>query len=431
MINIPHTSKKRILIIGGGFAGLALARNLAKSNFQVVLIDKNNYYQFQPLFYQVATAGLEPSAIAFPFRKVFQSQKNVHIRVAEVVKINTTNNEIETSIGNVTYDYLVIAIGTDTNYFGMENMKKFALPMKSVSDALFIRNKLLQNFENALATTDQNEREGLLNMVIVGGGPTGVEVAGSLAEMKTHILPKDYPELDFKQMQIHLLEASAKVLNVMSEEASLHSKLFLEKLGVQVSLNTTVNDYDGTYVYLGSGEKIRTTTLIWAAGVTGNKIAGLNPEVIGRGNRLKVDRYSKVIGYENIFAIGDIAFMTEEKYPNGHPQLAQPAMQQANLLAKNFRRQSRSLVIQPFSYTNLGSMATIGRDLAVADLPFMKLNGFIAWLIWMFVHLMGILGVKNKVFIFINWCWSYFTYDQSLRLMIKPKVQDLSVQTKS
>lgn len=421
MINIPFTSQKRLVIIGGGFGGLNLARNLADSNIQLVLIDKNNYHQFQPLFYQVATAGLEPSSIAFPFRKVFQSQKNIHIRMAEVVKINAGKNEIETNIGNVSYDYLVIAIGTDTNFFGMANMKKFALPMKSVSDALFIRNTILQNFENALATTDANEREGLLNIVIVGGGPTGVEVAGSLAEMKTHILPKDYPDLDFKQMQIHLLEASAKVLNVMSEEASVKSKLFLEKLGVQVSVDTKVNDYDGTYVYLGNGEKIRTTTLIWAAGVAGNKIEGLNPEVIGKSNRIKVDRYCKVLGYENVFAIGDIALMTEDKFPNGHPQLAQPAMQQANLLAQNFKRTSRSLIIQPFSYKDLGSMATIGRNLAVADLPFIRLHGFIAWLIWMFVHLMGILGVKNKVFIFINWCWSYFTYDQSLRLIIKPK----------
>jgi NADH dehydrogenase len=340
--------------------------------------------------------------------------------MAEVKKINSERNEIETGIGNLNYDYLVMAIGADTNFFGLENIKKYALPMKSVAEALFIRNTILQNFEKLLDANDE-ERDELLNIVIVGGGPTGVEVAGSLSEMRSHILPKDYPDLDYDKMKIYLLEASEKLLNVMSEKSSEKSKIFLEKLGVKVMLNTKVNDYDGTFVHLGNGEKIKTKILIWAAGVSGNKIEGLKADVFVRGNRIKVDQYCKVEGYENIFAIGDIACMTEEKYPSGHPQLAQPAMQQADLLATNFKRKLHSLIIQPFTYKDLGSMATIGRNLAVVDLPFISFQGFFAWLIWMFIHLMAILGVKNKLFIFIDWCWSYFSYDSSLRLIIKPK----------
>ncbi len=430
MITIPASSKKRVVIIGGGFGGLALARKLSSSNFQIVLIDKNNYHQFQPLFYQVATAGLEPSAIAFPFRKVFQSQKDFHVRIAEVKGINAEANEIETNLGNLNYDYLVLALGADTNYFGMENIKKHALPMKSVADSLFIRNTVLQNFEKALDASSDEEKEALLSIVIVGGGPTGVELAGSLSEMKHYILPKDYPELDFTKMNIHLIEASPKLLNGMSEASSIKSKLFLEKLGVKVSVNTSVKDYDGNEVSLDLSPSpspkergIKTKIVIWAAGVTSNKIEGFKPEIYTRGNRIKVNGYSKIEGYETIFAIGDMAYMTEEKYPNGHPQIAQPAIQQASLLAENLKRQSKGLAMKCFAYKNLGSMATIGRNRAVVDLPFIRFQGFLAWLTWMFVHLMAILGVKNKVLILVNWVWNYFTYDQSLRLIIRSKEQ--------
>lgn len=419
--NIPHTGQKRVVIIGAGFGGLKLARKLANSPYQVVLIDKNNYHQFQPLFYQVATAGLEPSSISFPLRKVFQGVKNIHIRVAEVLKIDAESNQIITSLGEISYDHLVLGIGCDTNYFGMDNIKKYAIPMKSVSEALALRNRLLQNFEDALVDENPDDIEGLLNIVVVGGGPTGVEVSGTLAEMKNQILPKDYPELDFSKMNIYLLEASPRTLNVMSDASANKSKQYLEKLGVIVKTATQVKDFDGKHVYLGDGSTIRTNNLIWAAGVIGNKIEGLSADIYIRGNRIKVDRYNKVEGYDNVFAIGDIAFMTEEKYPNGHPQVAQPAMQQADNLAYNLKAHIKNKKLKPFSYTNLGSMATVGRNLAVVEFPFYKFQGFIAWLVWMFVHLMSIVGVKNRLLIFINWCWNYFTYDQSLRLILKAK----------
>ncbi len=421
--NITETSQKRIVIVGGGFGGLKIARELSNTDFQVVLIDKNNYHQFQPLFYQVATAGLEPSAIAFPFRKIFQKSKNVHIRVAEVSKIIPEQNCIETSIGIINYDELVIAIGADTNFFGNTQMMENAIPMKSVGEALGLRNTILQNYEDALITEDPEQRKGLMNIVVVGGGPTGVEVSGTLAEMKKIVLPKDYPELDFKMMQVHLLEGSPRVLNGMSDAASKKAKIYLEKLGVEVMLNARVKTYDGKNVFMEDGSSIRTDTLVWAAGVTGNKIEGLNPAAIAKANRIKVDRYNRVEGYTNIYAIGDIAWMTEEKYPNGHPQVAQVAIQEGGLLAKNLKNQLLGKPLKQFHYKDLGSMATVGRNKAVADLPRIKFQGFFAWLVWMFVHLMSIVGIKNKLIIFINWVWNYVTYDQSLRLIIKPKTR--------
>jgi NADH:ubiquinone reductase (H+-translocating) len=418
--NIADTNKKRVVIIGGGFGGLHLAKSLSNSDYQVVLIDKNNYHQFQPLFYQVATAGLEPSTISFPFRRLFQKSNNIHIRVAIVNSIDTINNCLYTSIGKVNFHYLVIAIGADTNFFGNEKMASLAIPMKSVSEALLLRNTILQNYEDAISEPDREKRKRLMNIVVVGGGPTGVEVSGTLAEMKKHILPKDYPELDFNMMQVYLLEGSPKVLNSMSEHASQKAHQYLNELGVNVFVNTRVTDYDGENVLLDGDKLIPTKTLVWAAGVTGNKIAGLNPEVIGRGNRIKVDRKNLVDGYQNIYAIGDIALMTEEKYPNGHPQVAQVAIQQAKLLGANLKGSERKEVMKDFSYKDLGSMATVGRNKAVADLPKIKFAGFFAWLIWMFIHLMSIMGGKNKLFAFINWAWSYVTFDQSLRLIIKP-----------
>ena len=421
-LNIPQTNQKRVIIIGAGFGGLQLAQSLAgKEDFQVVLIDKNNYHQFQPLFYQVATAGIEPSAISFPLRLAFHNYPNIHVRVASVTKIISESNTIETDLGDISYDFLVMAIGADTNFFGNQNIAEKALPMKSVGEALGLRNRLLESFEKALVSDNQEDRVGLLNIVVVGGGPTGVELSGTLAEMKKHVLPKDYPELDFELMQIYIVESGAELLGPMSKNAQTKSKEYLEQLGVNVMLNSRVSDFDGLYVHFADGSKIRTNNLVWAAGVKANAIEGINPSIIMRGGRMKVNNYSQVDGYQNIFALGDVALMTEEEFPNGHPQVAQPAIQQGKLLAKNLVSLIRGNQPKPFKYKDLGSMATVGRNLAVVDLPFLKFQGFLAWLTWMFVHLMAIVGVKNKVLIFINWLWNYVTYDQSLRLIIRAK----------
>jgi len=421
-LNIPDSQQKRILIAGGGFAGLKLATKLSDSNFQVVLIDKNNFHQFQPLFYQVATAGLEPSAISFPLRKIFQNSKNVFIRVAEITAINPENKEVETSIGTINYDILVLAMGVDTNFFGMKHIAKNAIPMKSVSEALSLRNKILQNFEDALIETDAEKLKALLTIVVVGGGPTGVEVSGTLAEMRKFILPKDYPELDFNKMNIYLLEAGGRLLSGMAEKSSVHAENYLHKLGVNVLCNAQVSDYDSDKVSIKDDIQIPARTLVWAAGVSGKQIVGLNPDLYIRGNRLKVNEFNQVESYENIYALGDIAYMTEGKYPNGHPQMAQPAIQQARLLARNLKRHLANKPMKPYHYFNKGTMATVGRNLAVVELPFVKFYGFFAWLTWMFVHLMAIVGVKNRLLVFINWFWNYITYDQSLRLIIKTNV---------
>ncbi len=421
-LNIPKTTQKRIIVIGAGFGGLQVAQSLAgNDDFQIVLIDKNNYHQFQPLFYQVATAGIEPSAISFPLRLAFHNHPNVHVRVASVTKIISENNTIETNLGEIQYDYLILAIGADTNFYGNKNIEEKALPMKSVGEALGLRNRLLENFEKALVSDNEEDKSGLLNIVVVGGGPTGVEVSGTLAEMKKHVLPKDYPELNFDLMQIYIVESGTELLGPMSKNAQVKSKEYLEQLGVKVMLDSRVSDFDGQYVYFADGSKIRTNNLVWAAGVKANSIEGINPSIIMRGGRMKVNSYSQVDGYENIFALGDVALMTEEKYPNGHPQVAQPAIQQGKLLAKNLINLIRGNELKAFKYRDLGSMATVGRNLAVVDLPFWKFQGFFAWLTWMFVHLMAIVGVKNKVLIFINWLWNYVTYDQSLRLIIRAK----------
>jgi NADH dehydrogenase len=419
--NLPETNQKRIVIIGGGFGGLKLARKLSNTDYQVILIDKNNYHQFQPLFYQVATAGLEPSSISFPFRKIFQKSTNVLIRVAEITRIVPEKNQLESNIGIINYDYLVIAIGADTNFFGNKQIMQHAIPMKSVGEALTLRNTILQNYENAVLVDDAAERQGLMNVVVVGGGPTGVEVSGTLAEMKNQVLPKDYPELDFKMMQVYLLEGSPKILGSFSEQASHKAKEYLLKLGVNLQCNARVKDYDGKIISLEDGSVIRTNTLVWAAGIIGNKLDGLNAQVIGKGNRIEVDRYNKVMGYANIYAIGDVAIMKEDAYPNGHPQVAQVAIQQGDLLATNFLSMIAGKSLKPFTYKDLGSMATIGRNKAVADLGKIKFQGFFAWMIWMFVHLMSIVGIKNRVVIFINWAWNYITFDQSLRLILKAK----------
>ncbi|MBV6438635.1 MAG: NAD(P)/FAD-dependent oxidoreductase [Haliscomenobacteraceae bacterium CHB4] len=422
--NIPDTGQKRIVIVGGGFGGLTLARKLSRSDFQVVLIDKNNYHQFQPLFYQVAMAGLEPSSIVFPFRKVFQKSKNVFVRVTKVLSVHPKENKITTTIGTLRYDYLVLAIGADTNWYGKERVRAHAIPMKSVSEALYLRNLIFEDYERAVTSEGYEQRQRYLDIVIVGGGPTGVEVAGSLAEMKRHIIAKDYNDLDSGEIDIHLVHGDKRLLNTMSEQASAKAETYLRELGVQLWLDKVVTDFDGEKVTINDGTVIRADKVIWAAGVTGNTIEGLPAEALTKGNRLKVNEINQVAGAQNIFAIGDIAYQTEEKWPGGHPQVAQVAIQQGALLTKNLLRLSKGKTPLPFRYRDLGSMATVGRHRAVVDLPFWRFQGAFAWFVWLFVHLFSILGMKNKLFIFLNWVWNYATYDQSLRLVIKPWRRD-------
>ncbi len=419
--NVPETDRERIVIIGAGFAGLELAKRLAKSKYQVVLLDKNNYHQFQPLFYQVAMAGLEPSSIVFPLRKMFQRNKHIHIRVTEVDRVDTEKQQIFTDIGYLNYDYLVLAIGAYTNFFGNESIAKKSISMKSVGEALYLRNEILSDYEKALITPDYDERQKLLDIVVVGGGPTGVEVCGSLAEMKMHVIPKDYPELNVSEIEIHLLQGGDSLLAGMSENASQGALDYLTELGVKVQLNTRVEDYDGEKVYIKGGQTIPTHKMIWAAGIVGNKIKGLPESCIQRGNRLAVNDYLEVEGVHRIFAVGDVAVLKSDEYPYGHPQVAQVAIQMGRFLAKNFDRQSKGKLREKFAYSDKGSMATVGRNKAVVDLPGWKFKGAFAWLVWLFVHLFSLVGFRNRFIVFFNWIVNYLTYDQSLRLIIRPK----------
>lgn len=412
--------QKRVVIVGAGFAGLTLAKKLSPKHFQVVLLDKNNYHQFQPLLYQVATAGLEPSSISFPLRKIFQKRKNVFIRIAEVESVDTENNFVQTSIGAINYNYLVLANGADTNYFGMEDLQQNAFSMKSVSEALLLRNTLLQNYEQALTSKNKEEKSALLNIVIVGGGPTGVELAGAIAEMKDKILPKDYPELNFGQMNIYLMEASPRLLNGMSEASGKKVEQYLSDLGVHVKTGVSVENYNGHAVLLGTNSTLYSRCLIWAAGVKGAALNGLPSASILANKRILVDDFNRIEGLQNVFAIGDVSLMKSGVYKKGHPQVAPVAMQQAGLLAKNLLNTQQQKELTPFVYKDKGSMATVGRNLAVAELGRLKMKGFFAWAVWMIVHLMSIIGVKNRLFILINWIWQYITYDQSLRLIIRP-----------
>ena len=413
----------KIIIVGAGFAGLRLARKLNnKPGFEVLLIDKFNYHQFQPLFYQVATAALDASNISFPLRKAFHESKNVRIRIEEVREIVPAQQKIITDTEELSYDYLVLALGADTNFFGNQNVATNAFPMKSTVEALQIRHRLVQNFEDALLTRDPLQVQKLLNIVIVGGGPTGVEVAGALAEMKKYVLPKDYPELDFKHMNIYLLEGGDRTLAAMSEQSSEDSCHYLRRLGVTVLTNSVVKDYNGEEVLLDSGKTIPAATVIWAAGIRGNVPQGVDPALVVRGNRIKVDRHNRMENSENIYVLGDLAYMETPKWPKGHPQVANVAITQADILAQNFRLMERKSNKRfEYEYFDKGSMATVGRNLAVVDLPKPKMHfrGLIAWLIWMGLHLFLILGVKNRLIVFINWIYSYFTYDQSLRLIFK------------
>lgn len=410
-------AKQKIIIVGGGFGGIQLARELDKRLFDVLLIDKINHHQFQPLFYQVATSQIEPANISFPFRHIFKNKSNVLIRLAEVTRIHPEQNKITTTIGDFEYDYLVIAIGCKTNFFNNKKICQHSFTLKTTYDAIKIRNHILQTFENIISAKE-TEKEALRNLVIVGAGPTGVELAGAFAEIKKNILPKDYPRIDFSKFKISLIEGTQNTLNNMSFKASHASREYLENMGVQLLTETFVTDYDGSMLKLSSGKQIHTKTVIWAAGVIANQIEGLSSKSITKGNRLIVNRQNRVINSDNIYAIGDIAYMETPKYPKGHPQVANVAINQALYLAKNFKRTIQGRTLKEYEYKDLGSMATIGRHKAVVDFPFIRIKGYFAWLIWMFLHLMLILSVRNKLIIFIDWAWVYFTKDSSLRLIL-------------
>ncbi len=416
----------KLVIIGGGFGGLRLARELNnKAGFEITLLDRFNYHQFQPLFYQVATAGLDASNISFPLRKVFHNSNNVRFYMASVKEIVHAQNKVITDIGDFEYDQLVVATGADTNFFGNELMAANAMPMKSTVEAIELRHRMLKNFEDAAATIDPLELQRLMNVVVVGGGPTGVELSGAIADMRRFVLPKDYPELDFSKMKITLLEASPKLLGAMSEKSSEQSQKYLEKLGVVVRTNSLIDQYDGKTATLKDGSKIETALVIWAAGIKGNVLPGIDNSIIARGNRVKVNRQCLVNGFTNVYAIGDVAYMeTDTAYPNGHPQVAPVAIQHADMLVNNLKliqMKSNNDRMEEFVYNDKGAMATVGRKLAVVDVPKPKLHlgGFLAWLVWMFLHLMLILGVKNRLSVFFNWFYNYFTKDQNLRLIFK------------
>lgn len=417
----------KVVIVGAGFGGLKLARKLNnKAGFEVILVDRFNHHQFQPLFYQVATAGLDGSNISFPLRKVFHNSTNVKIRLTNMEEVVPSENKIVTGIGDIHYDVLVLAMGADTNFFNNAQLAANTIPMKSTVEALKLRYRLLQNFENILNITDPEEIQRRMNIVVVGGGPTGVELSGALAEMKKFILPKDYPELDFSKMNIYLLEGTGRTLAAMSDKSSDDSRHYLARLGVKVMTNSLVKEYDGSVVTLQDGKKIESRFVIWAAGVKGNVPKGIDKSVVVKSNRIRVDRHCLVEGTDNIYAIGDLAYMEEPAYPHGHPQVAPVAQQHAALLAEHLKRiERKSTSFIEFVYHDKGTMATVGRNKAVVDLPKPKMHfhGFLAWLMWMGLHLMLLVGVKNRFFVFCNWVYNYFTRDQNLRLIFQNQIK--------
>lgn len=419
----PQGNRKRIIIVGGGFAGLKVARKLNKKKFQIILLDKNNHHIFQPLLYQVATAGIEPSAISFPFRRICRKYKDFHFRICTVLKVTAEENRIETSIGYLNYDYLVVASGAQTNYFGNNALAENTMSLKTTAEALFNRNKILESIEKAQNTTDPIERERLMTYVIVGGGATGIELAGALAEMRNYLFPEDYPDLDISQMRILLVDAGPRLLAAFSEDSSQRVKKVIEKMGVEIKLNTQVKEYSNEIITFNDGSSIPASNVYWVAGVKANALEGLPKETYGAGNRLLVNEYNLLNGYNNVFAIGDTALMISGKYPKGHPQVVQPAIQQATNLAKNLERLSKYKSMKQFEYKNKGSMATIGRNNAIVEFKKLHIGGFFGWAAWLFIHLVNIVGVKNKLFIILDWTWSYFRYDPSLRLIIKPAKQ--------
>ncbi|NLN96251.1 MAG: NAD(P)/FAD-dependent oxidoreductase [Bacteroidales bacterium] len=416
-------AKQKIIVVGGGFAGINLVKKLDDKLFDITLIDKINHHQFQPLFYQVATSQIEPSSISFPLRHIFRKKRNIQIRLAEVLKVNTSANSITTSTGDYEYDYLILALGCQSNFFGNKKIKKNALTLKTTYDAISIRNHILQTFEDIISVKE-SEKDSLLNLVIVGAGPTGVELAGAFAEIKKNILPKDFPGIDFSRFKIILVEGSKYTLNNMSDSSKKASYKYLQKMGVQILTETLVTDYDGETLYLNNESIIKTKNLIWTAGVKANTVEGIPEAWLTAGNRIKVDRINKINGSDNIFVVGDMALMTTPKYPKGHPQLANVAINQAKNLAKNLKRIHLDQKPVDYEYKDLGTMATIGRNKAVVDLPYIRFQGMFAWMVWMFLHLMLILSVRNKLIIFINWAWAYITKDTSLRLILKSTKQN-------
>jgi len=420
-MNIPKTDLPRVVVIGGGFAGINLVKRLSKLPIQLVMLNKHNYHAFQPLLYQVSTSGIEPDSIAYPLRMFIKRQKNFYFRLAEVKNVDPEAKKITADIGELAYDYLIINTGTRTNFFGNEEIQKYAMPMKTVPQALNLRSLILQNFEKSSFVASDEEKKFILNFVIVGAGPTGVELAGAIAEFKHNVLPNDFPDLDPNLMQIHILEGADRVLPPMSMKSSKKSEEALKSLGVQIHTNTIVTEYDGETVKTKSGETYKSRTLIWSAGVIGNLISGF-PESSyhPRNNRYFVDEFNKIKGYEDIFALGDIALMSSEDYPNGHPQVAQPAIQQAKNLSKNFPKiLNGNSDLKPFKYNDKGSMATIGRNKAVADIGKLHFSGFFAWLIWMFIHLIALVGFRNRLVVFLNWVYNYSNYNKASRLIIR------------
>ena len=420
-MNIPQLSIPRVVIIGAGFGGLALAKKLRNKNLQVVLLDKHNYHNFQPLLYQVATGGLEAGSIAYPIRKVIQEYKDFYFRLTSVKEIDTVNQKVIAEIGDLHYDYLVIATGSKTNFFGNKEIERNVMSMKTIPQSLNIRSLILENFEQAVLTKDEADRNSLINFVLVGAGPTGVELAGALAEMKKAILQKDYPDLDISKMEINLVQSGDRVLNTMSEKSSLAAEKFLNNLGVTIWKNVRVTNYDGRTITTNSDLTFDTATVIWTAGVQGAIVHGLDAKsLVERAERIRVNPFNQVVGYKNIFALGDIAYMESEKYPQGHPMMAQPAMQQGDLLAENLVKCINNKPMKPFEYNDKGSMATIGRNLAVVDLPHYHFSGVFAWFVWMFVHLFSLIGFKNRAVVFLNWVYNYIRFDREGRLIVRP-----------
>lgn len=417
-MHAPH-----LIIIGGGFAGVELIKKLRNKPIKVTVLDKNNYFNFQPLMYQVASGGLGPDAIAYPLRKIIAPMPNIAFRMAEVLRVDTATQKVTTNIGDFAYDYLCIATGAQTNFFGNAELEKHSMQLKSIPDALDLRSDILQEFEKALSQGGAGNIERILNFVVVGGGPTGVETAGALAEIKKNVVPADYSELDANKMQVHLIEAAPRVLAAMSEISSAKAKQFLEELGVHVQVNTAVQSYDAASgnLTLNNGQVLKTDTVIWSAGVKGKTIEGIPVDVIARGNRYKVDGYNRVEGFGNIFAIGDISYMVSDKaYPNGHPMVGTVAQQQGALLGKNILRLLHKQELKPYTYFNMGSMATIGRHKAVFEIFGIKMQGYLAWLGWMFIHLMLLVGFRNRLVVFLNWTWNYFSYQRAIRIITRP-----------
>jgi NADH dehydrogenase len=416
-MNIPEVNLPRIVVIGCGFAGLKFTKRINSHKYQIVLIDKNNYHTFQPLLYQVASSGLAPDSIVYPIRKIFKGKSNFYFRMANVERVSTDEKRVYTNIGHIDYDHLVIATGATNNFFGMDQIEEHAMPMKSLTESLDLRSLILQNFEEALNTNDLEERNRLMNFVIVGAGPTGVELAGALSELRSHVLPNDYPDLDFRRMQIHIVEAGSRVLGAMSEHASAKARKALDKFGVQVWLNTRVEDYDGKTVKTSKSD-FASKTMIWAAGIQGSIPSGLNLD-LGRGRRILVDAFNKVEGMQEVYSIGDVAQISSEQYPDGNPMLASVAEQQGAHLARNLNGLAHGVPMKAFKYKDKGTMATIGRNKAVVDLPFWKFSGFFGWVTWMFVHLMLLVDFRSRLVVFVDWVYSYVRYDKGTRLIVR------------